>query len=320
MGPSLVEFLTGEYLEGYIKAGGSKIKLVMDDDGEGVTRLLRALCDAAAARGYLVGYLHAAAVAKINLFSNLYQAVVRELELPALVADYCRRVVTACGYEAGEVPAETDFVTWACERDGRVPEVLRRTVQERLERDLFRNRFINRSFATVILQLAADLLGARDKKLAGADKEILYAWLRGEEVLLRDMRRFHVFVRVDRYNARLMLRSLVELARLGGRTGLFVAVDGLEVLLAKKETGRPLYSKAARDEFYESVRQLIDGIDALSFLMIMLGFRRELAEDEYKGLHSYEALWLRIQHEVAGSRVNFFRDFLDLDAVATAAG
>jgi hypothetical protein len=54
--------------------------------------------------------------------------------------------------------------------------------------------------------------------------------------------------------------------------------------------------------------------------MIMLGFRRELAEDEYKGLRSYEALWLRIQHEVAGSRVNLFRDFLDLDAVATAAG
>ncbi|MGQ9513358.1 BREX system ATP-binding domain-containing protein, partial [Thermodesulfitimonas sp.] len=192
-------------------------------------------------------------------------------------------------------------------------------VQERLERDLFRNRFINRSFATVILQLAADFLGARDKRLTGADKEILYAWLRGEEVLLRDIRRFHVFTRVDRYNARLMLRSLVELARLGGRTGLFVAVDGLEVLLAKKETGRPLYSKAARDEFYESVRQLIDGIDTLSFLMVMLGFRRELAEDEYKGLHSYEALWLRIQHEVKGNRVNLFRDFLDLDAVAAGA-
>lgn len=117
-----------------------------------------------------------------------------------------------------------------------------------------------------------------------------------------------------------MLRSLVELARLGGRTGLFVAVDGLEVLLAKKETGRPLYNKVARDEFYESVRQLIDGIDTFSFLMIMLGFRRELVEDEYKGFRSYEALWLRIQHEVAGSRINLFRDFLDLDAVAPAAG
>lgn len=312
----LLEFLTTEYLGWYIKTGGSKIKLLMDKDGTRVTEVLHALCRAAAAHGYAIAYLDAAAVAKINLFSNIYQAMVRDLDLAALVSDYCCRVVGALGYDAGEIPAGSDFVAWACEKHGRVPERLRREVQERLERDLFRNRFINRSFATVVLQLAASALGAVEKKLSEEDGVLLYTWLRGEEVPLRDLRRFHVYTRIDRYNARLMLRSMVELARLAGKAGLFLAVDRLEILLSQKETGRALYGKAARDEFYESVRQLIDGIDALSFMMVVLGFHRELADDEKKGLRSYEALWLRIQHEVAGSRVNLFRDFLDLDEVA----
>lgn len=318
MSTPLIEFLTEEYLEGYVQKGGSKIKMVMDKDGVGVTAVLRALCDAAAERGYAAAYLDAAAVAKINVFSNIYQAVVRELDLAALIADYCRKVVQAIGYDPADIAPEREFVAWACERYERVPERLRREVQERLERDLFRNRFINRSFAAVVLQLTAAVLGAAEKKLPEEDRNVLYAWLRGEPIPLRDLRRFHVFTRVDRYNARLMLRSLVEFSRLCGKTGLFLAVDKLEVLLAKKETGRPLYSKTARDEFFESVRQLIDGIDTLSFIMIVLGFQRDLADDEQKGIHSYEALWLRIQHEVAGSKVNLFRDFLDLDETAAS--
>lgn len=314
---SLVPFLIREYLEGYIKTGGSKVKLFMDKDGTKVTRVLQALCSAAAEHNYAVSYLDASKVAKVNIFSNVYQAALRELDLVTLVESYCYRVVQSLGYEASEIPEEADFVSWACLTHGRVPERLRNQVQEQLEKDLFRNRLVNRSFAIAILQLAADFLGAREKRLTEEDKTLLYTWLRGEEVLLRELRRFHVFVKVDRYNARSMFRSLIELVCLTGKTGLLLALDKLEVLLAKKEGGRLLYSRAARDEFFESIRQLIDGIETLSHLMIILGFQRALADDEQKGIHSYEALWLRIQHEVKGSKTNLFRDFLDLDEVAT---
>lgn len=315
----LIQFLTAEYLDGYIKTGGSKIKLVMDTDGTGVGRLLHALCEEATRCGYAAAYLDAAAVAKVHLLSNIYQAVVRELDLAALIKDYAARVVKALGYDGSEIPAGSNFVAWAAEKYGRVPELLRRAVQERLEKDIFYHPRVNQSFATVTLHLVADLLGAGYKNLTGEDKALLYAWLRGDEVSLQDLRRFHIFTRVDRYNARLMLRSLVELARLAGKAGLFLAVDRLEVLVAKRETGRFLYGRVAREEFFESVRQLIDGIDALSSIMVVLGFRRELADDVKRGLPSYEPLWLRIQHEIVGSRVNLFRDFLDLDEAAAAA-
>jgi len=109
------------------------------------------------------------------------------------------------------------------------------------------------------------------------------------------------------------LRSLVELARLAGYQGLFVAVDNLDVLLVRRETGRVLYGRAAREEFYESVRQFLDEIATLHHLMIVLGFHNDLVENPTFGIKSYAALWLRIQYEIEGTRVNLFRDFLDLD-------
>ncbi|MGQ9756119.1 MAG: BREX system ATP-binding domain-containing protein [Desulfotomaculales bacterium] len=317
--PSLISFWVDRYLAGYIRAGGSKIKLVTARDAGTVNGFLRLAERAAVEQGYLTAFLDANAVARVNVFTNIYQALVRELDLGALIHDYCRRVVRLLGYNPDEIPKETPFADWAGEGRGRDLVVLRREIRERLEEDLFRNRLVNRTFATVVLQLAADELRAKEKRLTGEEKDLLYAWMRAEAVSLRDLKKFHVFSKIDRYNARLMLRSLVELSRLAGKEGLFLAVGGLEVLLARKENRRPLYGRAAREEFYESVRQLIDEIDALDHLMIVLGFQRELADDMLAGLKSYEALWLRLQHEVAGRRPNLFRDFLDLDEVAASA-
>lgn len=313
MGFSLVQFLKDEYLEGFIGAGGSKIKLYTSGEGRPRADLFQELAQVATGCGYAVASVDAAAVAKVHLFSNLYQAVTAELDIAGLLHRYCGQVIKALGYDPTEVPEERAFVDWAGEVHGRVPERLRREVQERLEIDLFRNKSVYRSFATVALQLAADFLGGSERKLAPEDRDLLYAWLRGAPVPLRDLKKFHVFTRVDRYNARLFLGSLVELARLAGCRGLFVTVDNLDVLLARRETGRPLYSRGAREEFYESVRQLIDEIDTLRHLMIILGFHRDLADHPTFGLKSYAALWLRIQCEIEGARPNLFRDFLDLD-------
>lgn len=317
--PSLIDFWNERYLAGYIRDGGSTIKLVTALDRETVNGFLRLAEQTAVEQGYLTAFLDAAAVARVNVFTNIYQALVSKLDLAALIRDYCNCVVRFLGYNPDEIPKETPFADWATEARGRDLIILQREIREKLEIDLFRNRSLNRTFATVVLQLAADELRAKEKRLTVEEKDILYAWMRAEAGSLRDLKKFHVFSRINRYNARLMLRSMVELARLAGKKGLFLAVGGLEVLLSRKENKRPLYSRTAREEFYESIRQLIDEIDTLDHLMIVLGFQRELADDMLAGLKSYEALWLRIQHEVSGSRPNLFRDFLDLDEVAASA-
>lgn len=313
--PSLTEFWRERYLDGYIKEGGSKVKLVTSQDVAVIRGFLERVVRIAKGAGYVTAFLDANDLHRVNVFANVYQAAVRELDLRGLIRDYRDGIIRRLGYNPDEIPEDKTVVEWACEARGRDRTAFRREVQERLELDLFRNRLVNRTFATATLQLASNILGAKEGELSEEDEAFLYGWMRAEPASLRDLRKFHVFARIDRYNARLMLRSLVELARLAGGTGVFLAVGGLEILLARKENGRPLYPKAARDEFYESIRQLIDEVDMLNNFMIVLGFRKPLVDDRAAGLMSYEALWLRIQNEVEGRRPNLFRDFLDLDAV-----
>jgi len=50
--------------------------------------------------------------------------------------------------------------------------------------------------------------------------------------------------------------------------------------------------------------------------MFVFSFERKLIDNDGKGLKSYQALWMRIQNEVVGKRLNKFTDFLDLDKLA----
>jgi hypothetical protein len=68
-----------------------------------------------------------------------------------------------------------------------------------------------------------------------------------------------------------------------------------------------------REDAYESVRELIDEIDTLKNIFFVFSFDNRLIDDDILGLKSYQALWMRIQNEVEGSRFNKFSDIVDLD-------
>ena len=113
-----------------------------------------------------------------------------------------------------------------------------------------------------------------------------------------------------------MLRSLAELVRMGGYSGLFIAVDNLEILISRSSLEPLHYTKMKREDTYESIRQLIDDIDSMKNIMFVYAFDRELIDNENAGLKSYQALWMRIQNEILGERFNRFADMVDLDRLA----
>ncbi len=123
-------------------------------------------------------------------------------------------------------------------------------------------------------------------------------------------------MRITKYNARHMLRSLAEIIRMGGYSGLFVAIDDLEILISRSSLEPVHYTKMKREDTYESIRQLIDDIDSMKHIMFAYAFDRELIENENTGLKSYQALWMRIQNEILGERFNRFTDMADLDRLA----
>ena len=53
-----------------------------------------------------------------------------------------------------------------------------------------------------------------------------------------------------------MLRSLAEVVRMGGFSGLFIAVDNMEILVSRSSLELVHYTKMKREDTYESIRQL----------------------------------------------------------------
>lgn len=304
----IMDFWISQYLEDYIPAGGSKVKLLVGKEGSGKTHTLLFLRETAMRLGYLAVLLDARQV-RLNRFQTIYQAVLDGVDMGELVARYSARVIRDLGYRPEEVAAGQDFFTWAKESQGRVPEILTREINEKLE-PLLRDRRLNQSFAAAFMQLCTDHLGSR--RMETEQKEALLQWLKGQQVAARDLRRLHIFARIDKFNARLMLASLLDVARRCGYRGLFVGVDGLEALLERGPEGRWLYGRAARNEVYESLRQLIDDIGGFAGTFFVFATRPEMVYDR-SGFEAYEALYMRIQNEITSSRLNKFADLFSLD-------
>jgi hypothetical protein len=140
-------------------------------------------------------------------------------------------------------------------------------------------------------------------------------WLRGKkEARVAALRKLGLSpARITKYNARHMLRSLIEIIMIAGYKGLAVAIDNLDILIETSSLEEIRYTKMRREDTYESIRELIDGIDTFSHFMLVFAFDKILLEDEPKGLKSYQALWMRIQNEIISEQDNGFSDIIDID-------
>lgn len=296
------------YLDDYIACGGSKVKFLTGKPGSGKTHALLLLLEEARQLGY-VTFFTSARQMRLNKFDSLYQAVLEAVDVESLVSSYCDNVIGSLGYEPIQLNPEQDLFAWAQER-GRAPDSLRREIQEKLD-GLYLDGKINHNFAMAFTQLCAHHLGSR--RLADGQKETLQEWLKGRQVPARSLKPLRIFTRIDKYNARHMMVSFLHLLRLCGRPGLCAVVDDLSALLERGPEGRALYGKAARNEVYESLRQLVDDFAGFEGAFFVFAGRTELIHDEKRGFKSYEALWMRVQNEVSGLRPNKFADLFNQD-------
>lgn len=317
--PALLEFLTAgsdlwldfvceRYLDTYIRQGGSKVKLLIGKSGIGKTHHLYMIQTKASSRGYLTAYVDAHSV-RLHRFSNLYEAIVEQLDISGIVAGYTRYVLDQVDIRYKESSETTSIFNWYVSQVGveAAREKLRSAFQV-----VTRNPHIQRTFGIVMLHLIRDYLGMRP--LLPEDQSALLGWIRGEKITTASRRRFHVYERIDKENSRDALRSLLECIRSAGYAGMVVCLDGLEAIVERNsETNRWSYSRQARDDSYESIRQLIDDTDNLNSMFVLLAGRTELIQDSERGLKSYYALWTRLQNEIMSLDFNKFSDQTNLD-------
>lgn len=309
-------FLNTQYLDAFLAEGGAKLKLVLGPEGSGKTHFLHSLATGARRRGYLVAAVDAAGDPLWG-FDNLYRAAVGSIDLSELGRTFAARLCASLGYEGCTLAEGEDLGTWA-RAAGHAEAPLRVRVDEAIHEQLVTNADFDRGYAIGLRHWLDRLLwgGVRDDLL------LIDSWLRGSRVSARECNRLHLRRSADRFSGRVWLRSFLRFARRAGRLGLLLTVDGLEALLVR---GRPApgasgtsppalnYTKVRRDDFYESLRAVIDDMADMPGLLLCLAGPPALLADERRGIASYPALALRMQNEVGTAELNRFADEVVLE-------
>lgn len=140
---------------------------------------------------------------------------------------------------------------------------------------------------------------------AGIEGEVirqhLTDWLGGRIGRVGDLRRYQIFTKVNRANARYLLSSLLVWIRDAGFAGLIMIVDGFRLMSGTRATdGSVHYTKASRWDAYEVFREFIDSTDDFEGLLLTIFMPREFITIDNKspGLGEYPPLLYRVYDEV----------------------
>ena len=310
----LSDFWEDKYLKKYIPNGGSKVKFVTGQGGSGKTHFLKLMSASAREMNYQVVQFSARSV-WLHDFKSIYMEILKQCDLMECLRGCSQKIIGEMGYRVEEIPEGMTFLDYLAS-EGMADALTRRELREQLKKMFLDNPLLDNNFAIACSRLTGSLLG--HPVLEESNKALLLSWLSCEpSVKLTQLRPLGLSPsKITKYNARHMLRSLAEVVRLGGFSGLFVTIDELEILISGSSLEELHYTKVKREDTYESIRQLIDDIDSMHNIMFVFAFHRDLMDNKNAGIKSYQALWMRIQNEVSGEHFNRFADIVDLDRLA----
>ncbi|MCL1872669.1 MAG: ATP-binding protein [Clostridiales bacterium] len=310
----ITDFWQEQYLEQYVKLGGSKIKFLTGNAGSGKSHFLELFLAGASKNNYKTVSLSAKNV-WIHDFKEIYAAVLSEIDILSCLEKCAAKIINELGYGSEEIPEGMPFTDYLSGINQLDP-IVKREIRLQLNRMFLQNPLIDNNFAFCCSLLTGGILG--HPLLEDHNRELLLMWLAGSrEAKLAAVRALGLSPsRITKYNARHMLRSLVEVIKTAGYFGLLIAMDDMEILIQNNGLDEIRYTKMRREDAYESIRELIDEIDTLKNIMFIFSFNRCLIDNDNFGLKSYQALWMRIQNEIEGERFNRFTDMVDMDRLA----
>ncbi len=305
-------FIKNEYFDTYIANGGSKIKFVTGKKGSGKSHLVKLMAFDASDSGFITVELDSRNLLLSDL-TNLYLAIFKAIDFDDLIRRSSVRMVNSMGYDYS-LSYDKSFASWLGDK-GELSFYSKSEIRAGLRKFYQENPNLDYNFAQILSLLASQALGTL--KLDKETKETVDAWLNADKTIKVSALRSLGLAgyKINKFNARYLIRSLSELVHLAGYNGLFVSIDNTESMISTSSLNPVKYTKMRRDDGYEAIRELIDDIDTFRYFFLVFGFDRSLIDNEKIGVKSYQALWLRIQNEIISKRVNLYTDLLDLDRI-----
>ena len=286
-----LEFIEDD-LEHYISMGGSKVRFISGDYGDGKTHFMSLIRHLAMAKGFAVSFVVLTREVPIHKFETVYQTIVRQLKgnfpgtgIRQLLADWL------------DMLAETPI-------QGESPEamnnrkILAKEIQDIEGMDI---NYVNALIALVNNRFAP--LPAEMPEDREAARELLLHWFEGGRIAKRELKPFQIYEVLNKTNSKQFLNSLILFLRHTGHKGLILLLDEMETVVAQ--------STSIRNAAYENVRLLIDNSESSEYLHIFFSIIPDVLLSE-KGFKSYDALWSRVRSVGEAGRLNYRGVLVDL--------
>jgi len=290
-----LDLIDREYLHPFIAGGGSAVKFVEGQSGqldEIATRLA-----SLAERNEMAFCRVDASAARLHMIQDIFFAVSRSLDWPALAQVFVEALTVKQGYtwpRPGGGVTLRDVAT----HNGVDELLFRRELNRWLTDDVMRDHTMSQDFRFAMTRLCLTRLETDDRDI-GVVAPVL-EWLRGELRRVGPLRQVSITAKITRHNGRTMLRSLCRWLRLCGRKGICLTLDIRQILRARTTpTEGVRYSAAAVIDGFEVLRQLIDDAETFQGLMVIVLADEALTGlDPKRSLNAYDALKMRVWDDV----------------------
>lgn len=288
-------------LREYIAQGGSKVRFVNGDYGDGKTHFLSVVRNLALDEGFAVAFVVLTRDVPLHRFELVYRELVRRLHGSAEGSEGIRALVHRWIESLGpKVPEPaTDPIDAAAEEAPSKAPGLAETLRALPEMEL---GFANALSALVGLHRDPLREGETEQSREEA-RETLYQWLEGGKPTRRVLKSFQIFEVLDKTNSKRLLASLIAFLRHIGHSGLVVLLDEVETVMAQ--------SASVRNAAFENIRLLIDSTDQSRFLHLFFSIIPDVLISD-KGFRSYDALWSRVRTLGDDKRLNYRSVLIDL--------
>ena len=279
-------------LEHYIGKGGSKVRFISGDYGDGKTHFMSLIKHLAMEKGFAISFVVLTREVPIHKFETVYQNIVKQLQ-----GDFQGIGIRNMLEAWLEKLAATSVNTQKDEGQKKNIELA----------EEFKNipgmdiNFAN-ALAALIKNRFAPLPDQEEEK-QDTDHEILLHWFEGGKVTKKELKPFQIYEFLNKTNSKQFMNSLILFLRHIGHQGLILLMDEMETVVGQ--------SASIRNAAYENVRLLIDNSESSQYLHIFFSIIPDVLISE-KGFKSYDALWSRIRSIGESKKLNYRGVLVDI--------
>ncbi len=281
-------------LENYIGQGGSKVRFISGDYGDGKTHFMSVIRHLAMEKGFAVSFVVLTRDVPIHKFETVYQSIVQQLQgnfngvgIRNLLGDWLDKLTRTLTDGSDEECLEKRLA-------------LAETFQNIPGMDI---NFANALAALVNNRFAPGVGEDDGEDTRRDDHEVLLHWFEGGKVTKRELKPFLIYEFLNKANSRQFMNSLILFLRHIGHQGLILLMDEMETVVAQ--------SASIRNAAYENVRLFIDNSESAQYLHIFFSIIPDILVSE-KGFKSYDALWSRIRSIGETKKLNYRGVLVDI--------